>query len=199
MSDQYEVDRMWEDKKKETAFPEFYYEPVENKKASDKVGHPVYDDVEMVLVHQPGDRLNIPNLRVDDEIRQRFPRHYEAFKKAEEMPEVDGTPLEMWPGIKPAQVKTLKIMECHSVDQLAEIPDSILQDCGIGLMTLRTKARNWIEVRDGSSSVVSMKTRLQKLEERSIEQDEKIAELRDENESLAKNQKKPVGRPPKVG
>ena len=199
MSDQYEVDRMWEDKKKETAFPEFYYDSVEDKDASDKAGHPVYRSVEMVLVHQPGDRLNIPNLPVTDRLRERFARHYEAFKKEEEMPEVDGTPLEMWPGINPAQKKTLKIMECHSVDQLAEIPDNILQDCGIGMVALRAKARNWIEIRDGSSSVVSMKNRLQKLEERSIEQDEKIAELRDENEALSKNQKRSPGRPPKVG
>ncbi len=198
MSGEYEIDRMWEDNKKESAFPEFYYEPVENKEVSDKAGHPVYEDVEMVLVHQPGDRLNIPNLRVDDGLRERFARHYESFKKSEEMPDVEGTPLEMWPGIKPGQVKTFKIMEVHSVDQLAEVPDNILQDLGIGMMTLRTKAKNWIEIRDGSSSMVAMKTSLQKLEERSIEQDEQNEALKAEIEVLTKSQKRGPGRPPKV-
>ena len=200
--EEFAVDTSWEktlrSDEKDTAVPRFHYETIEDKEATKKAGKPVYRQIELVEVYQPGDRLNIPVLPVTDVERGRWPRHYDAFKKELEMPECEGTPLEMWSFANPAIVKTLNYVECHSVDQLAMIPDTVLQDMGPGMVQLRKRARDHVELRDGDATMVSLKERVGELEEKMAVVLDKNNELQEENEMLAKNQKKRPGRPARV-
>ena len=199
---EYDIDASWrklvEGEPMYTGFPRFYHEQVEDPENS-KNGVTVYKNVEMVEIHQPGDRLNVPTLEVTDEIRAAYPKHYEAFLSGIEEVEIEGTPLEMWPQINAAQARTLKTQQVHSVDQLAEVPDAVLQDLGHGMVRLRQKARDWVEVRDGSASMVGMKEQIAELERRLEMLAEKNEELTEENMELAANQKKRPGRKPKAG
>ena len=199
---EFTVDTTWEKSmrsdEKDMAVPRFFYETIEDKVATKAAGKPVYRQIERVEVYQPGDRLNTPVIPVTNVERGRWPRHYEAFVKEQEMPECEGTPLEMWSFSNPALVKTLKHVECHSVDQLAAIPDTILQDLGPGMVQLRKRARDHVELRDGDATMVSLKERVGELEEKLNVILEKNGELQEENEMLAKNQKKKPGRPARV-
>jgi hypothetical protein len=71
--------------------------------------------------------------------------HYEAWKKGEELPE-HGTPLAAWNGIQTGLVKVLKGHDIKSVEDLAEITDSVLQKIGLpDLRKARDGARRWVE------------------------------------------------------
>jgi hypothetical protein len=59
--------------------------------------------------------------------------------------EVIGTPLEKWPNITRAQIKELKYVECHTVEQLAQMSDGNLMKMGAGFRPLRESALKWLD------------------------------------------------------
>ena len=81
---------------KDNATPTFYMGTRENPVKTREMGRPIFDDVEMVRITIPGDRLTNFVDEVSDEHRNRWPDHYAAFKRGE-LRASTGTPLEHWP------------------------------------------------------------------------------------------------------
>lgn len=100
-------------------------------------GRPIYRSDNMVRIEAPGAKSNII-LAVQMEDRadmpshpHRFPSQWRAFQNQQaQVP--DGTPLEMCKFVAPHRVLELKGMNVHTAEQLAEMPDSTLQNLGMG-------------------------------------------------------------------
>jgi hypothetical protein len=132
-------DRYSDDKK---VWVRFYMNSVEDRVASEAAGRPIFVEKEYVEIRSPGNETNIVNRPVMDLDRNRFPRHYEMFKRGIENPMI-GTPLVEVPWIKRSMADELKYVKIITVEQLAEVTDDI---CGRipGLYDLKAKAREYL-------------------------------------------------------
>ena len=128
----------------DTAIPRFFRDKMQNNFRSEQEGRPVYDDVEKVEIIIPGMTQSIAVERVNEGHKMRWPQHYAAFQKGLE-PVHDGTPLEEWPPLSPAQVANLKALQVHTVEQLANITDTAIQKIGMGARDLKAKAGAWLD------------------------------------------------------
>ena len=99
----------------------FFNHPQISKFKSDKAGLPMYDDVEMISVIQPGEKEEIKVLATEFH-RRRFPKQYEAFQKGLEQT-AGGTPLDHLFPSEPSTIANLKAFNIYTVQQLAAITD----------------------------------------------------------------------------
>lgn len=104
--------------------------------------------VEVVDIIVPGDKLNVPRFKVDDGIRRRFAREYDAFKRGEDADAV-GVPLTEWgpTARRPDFIALARVNHCYTVEALAEIPDFALKNFSPDARKLRAQAKAFIEAR----------------------------------------------------
>lgn len=123
-------------------FVRFNRQPVQDQEASLREGRPVFRDVIYIEKRVPGDNSNVVHRPARDADYQEFAGVYEKFK-AGEGERLVGTPLKEWPAITRSLVEELAHFHCFTVEQLAEMSDSALQNVG-PLMAVRQKARDAI-------------------------------------------------------
>lgn len=70
---------------------------------------------------------------------------YMAWKENSDAP-VNGFPLKEWPPISKPMLEGLNKVNIRSVEEFAELPDSVLINLGPGIRPLRDKAREWLKV-----------------------------------------------------
>lgn len=104
-------------------------------------GCPVYDDVEVVEIRNPGEKEPII-VAADDFHKRRFPKQYEAFKKGIEN-FVGGTPLDLLFPASPSTVNQLKAFNIYSIQQLSTISDSAMEQIPMG-RSLADKAKAYL-------------------------------------------------------
>lgn len=131
---------------------------------SEEAGHEVYKDIVMVHVQQPGDMTPASReYRLGDE--RRWPDAWTLFQNGKE-PSVDGTPISVLFPSSPAQVKNLRSVAIHTIEQLATVSDTGLTNIPMGL-TLRDKARAFLEARQGAEGFNKLQAQLDRERERS--------------------------------
>lgn len=81
--------------------------------------------------------------------------HYEAWKKGNELPE-DGTALAAWNGVNAEQADVLKAQGIRSVEDLAMVPDSMIEKLGMGMRAARDAAKRWVAATDTRTLAASM-------------------------------------------
>jgi hypothetical protein len=128
---------------------EFFVEDEYQTFQSEKEGRAIYKPVNKVRIAFPGAKSDIiKHVQMRDEPNSpshpnRFPRQWAAFQSQQaQVP--DGTPLEMCKFIAGHRVKELKAANVHTAEQLASMPDSILQTLGMGAMRERDLAKAYI-------------------------------------------------------
>jgi len=132
--------------------PIFFMESVEDKAATAEAGRPIFKDVEMVRIQIPGDIKSEPVQKVTDLHRHRWPDHYQAFTGAQEAAPI-GTPLEQWGRLPGSRIEELKFFKIRTVEDLAGVPDGLLQNLGMGARELRAEAQAFLEVQqDGAAA-----------------------------------------------
>jgi len=142
-------------REQDSTVPRFFMDTVPNKARSEKEGRPCFDDVEMVEILIPGDRNSVAVQMVADRHRQRWPRHYNAWKQNQDAPE-SGTPIDQLPGMTKAQIEELKFFHVKTIEALGELSDSMLTKVtAMGGNALREKAQRWLAATAGE--VVSEK------------------------------------------
>jgi len=101
----------------------FFYKTRPDSVETQRQGRPIFKDVEYIDIKVPGSRGTsvCRPARLAD--RQRFPEHYEAFKKRTEAP-ITGTPLAEWALIPRSAVEQLAFANVKTVEQLASLSDS---------------------------------------------------------------------------
>jgi hypothetical protein len=149
---------------KDVARPRFFMDAIENPHRSKIEGRPIFDEVEMVEVKIPGDRLFVFHSPVEDKHRERWPELYAAFQRGEQRAAA-GTPLEQWvhPSMTRSRVAELKACNILSVEELASVSDSILPRLGMGARALREGARAYIETAKNGAANAEMAAELASL------------------------------------
>ena len=128
---------------RDPTIPRFHFEPVQDHVASAQAGRPIFTNEERVQIIMPGNP-NSPVERVNDSHRQRWPEHYDAFRKGHEHV-VHGTPLEQWPILSRSMVLELKAMEIHTVEQCAGLGDLAIQRIGMGGRRIKELAEAYLD------------------------------------------------------
>lgn len=174
-------------------FVEFRSEPFYNEFQSKSQGKAIYDNKVMVKIYTPGDKTKIVDrlARLEDEDgfpadSRRWPQQWAAFQEGRKA-EVEGTPLGMWPMINSAQVRELNAINIYTVEQLAEVNDSILDNIGLGARSLRDGAITFIRHAQEEGAFAKMEARNNDLQRQ-------LDELR---ASMGEDAKRGPGRPKK--
>ena len=175
-----------------TLFVKFFTKQRKNETESLEEGRPIYKDVEYVDIKVPGNRTGGASRPATFKDKQRFPRHYAAYKQREEMP-VEGTPLAEWPIMSRSQVEELSFHNVKTVEQLVAMSDSLASQF-MGMNGLKAKAKMWLEDSEETARI----NKIQSLESSNIEKAEKIATLESQVLSLMERfdeiDKKPINR-----
>jgi len=140
-------------------FIEFFSEAVEDKRSSREQGRPIFKDEEFIRIRFVGDakrelvapaHLKTHSARDPEtgdnfyiSYAERFPRHYEAFRKKAEV--VDGTPLRELVAISAARVAELKALNVHTIEALAKLDGPNLSRLGMGARELKNQAQAYLD------------------------------------------------------
>lgn len=143
---------------------EFSMEAVYQDFLSEKEGRAVYKDTPHIHIQFPGDKTR----EVKRPVRmtqaesgsappdpQRFPQQWDAFLRQAEQGH-SGTPLEHYAPLSKSQVRELKSVNVHTVEQLANIPDTTTQSLGMGGRLMRDTAKNWLEAAKAGAPAVEL-------------------------------------------
>jgi len=143
----------------------FEVEAQEDEEASKKAGRRVFKNVEMVEIRIPGD-IDIRRSVVDDDIKARFARRYEHWKRGQTDHAAEGTPLTEWPPISKAQIAEARFLGIYTVQQLAAVADGNAQRLGPGWVSLRQKAKDWADTEKKNAPIVALRNENEALKAR---------------------------------
>lgn len=139
----------------------FFKHPQISKFKSTEAGRPVFEDVIMIEVLQPGEKDAVRVL-ADDFHKHRFARQWENFEKGNAQAIV-GTPLELLFPNEPSTIMTLKGFNVFTVDQLAAISDTAMSNIPMG-RTLSDRAKRYLETANGGATFHQMKAQIDELQ-----------------------------------
>jgi len=122
-----------------------------------KQGRPIFKDVEYVDIKIPGRRGSGACRPASFADKQRFPKHYAAFKQRTEAPD-QGTPLAEWPQITRSQAEELAFVHVKTVEQLSELADSAAGEF-MGGHKLKQLAKDWL-TDSGETALIAEKEAL---------------------------------------
>ena len=166
----------------------FFIHPELSVYQSKEKGVPVYNDVEMIEVFQPGEKESVKQL-VTDFHRYRFPKQYENFKKGVEQVG-SGTPLDLLFPSEPGIILTLKSFNIFSIQQLAALNDHAITSLPMGGRQLVERAKVYLQTAQTGANLHEMDTMRQQIAELQ-------AALATKNETPTPEKRGP-GRPPKA-
>lgn len=176
----------------ENLFVRFVLHPKIDQKATKEQGRPIYKDVPYVDVRIPGDRTSHIFRPAGDIDRQRWPKHWQAFLDKKEQPQ-EGTPLEHWPLITRAMVEELKYFNVRTVEQLAYMNDTSIQNF-MGIRVWVDRARAFLAVAKKSKEAEEVAHELAKRDNTIMTLEQQVTELRQMVNELAA-EKDPVPPP----
>lgn len=143
----------------------FFYKEREDKTQTLAEGRPIFKETEYIEIRVRGSRDPQACRPATIADKQRFPRHYEAFKKRVELPE-DGTPLAEWPQISRSQIEELAFLNIKTVEQLSEAADTHISKIRMGY-TLKQRAADWLKSANSTKLIAdntALKVQLKALE-----------------------------------
>jgi len=164
-------------------FPKFYIKAMKNEAKSTAAGHPVFDEIEMVEIRIAGDPKNVVTRKVRENDIERWHKQYAQFKRKEEQVS-SGYPVTEWPALSRGEAATLKALNIHTVEALAELPDSGLQNIGMGARELQKKAVAFLEAAKDSGAVERQRQEIEKQNETIAQQAKMLEDLKAEIEAL---------------
>lgn len=136
----------------------FYMGYVEDPIASAESGRPIYRDEEFIKIVTPGDRNNIVDRPIRPMDKVRFANQYNHYK-LHGTTAVVGTVLDEWPLVSKAMCETLKAAGFHTVEQVAEARDDIVQTIP-GMTTLKQRAQNFLDLSKGNAPITKLEEQL---------------------------------------
>lgn len=140
-------------------YVQFYLEAVKDEEESVAAGRPIFIDKEYIKIIPVGDKNTVICEPVTEEYKMRWPQQYAAFKNQQHQPQ-EGTPLDQWPPLTKSQMMTLKSVNVHTVEQLANVSDGNLTNLGMGARDLREKAIVYLKNAEGSAGTLALQHQL---------------------------------------
>lgn len=137
-------------------YVEFEQVAVKNEAKSIAAGHPVFDDFDQITIRFPGDKTKVVTKKATEEYKQRYPKQWAAYK-AQELQVQEGFPITEWPVLTKSEALNLKANGIHTVEQLANIPDTAL-GVTLGARTYRDKARATLSKAADGKAVLALQS-----------------------------------------
>lgn len=141
-------------------YVEFFRKPVLQPGKSREAGRAVYEEVDYVRIHVPGDKSSVIERPVSQQDEFRFADRYAKWKAGQEEA-VTGTPLSALPGMSPSKVEEYKFFKLVTVEQLAEANDNL----GAKFMSFqqdKQRAKAFLEVAKNNAPIERMNEELAK-------------------------------------
>lgn len=138
---------------------------VQNLFKSIDAGSPVYEEKLFLVKLLPGgDELPVPVKQEQiEKFSKMYPKEWASFQGGDRMA-VDGMPLGEWGTANASQVRTLEGINVFTVEQLADLPDAVLQKFGLGSLALRDKARTFLKSQTSASEILKLKEQIAALQ-----------------------------------
>jgi len=146
-----------------------------NQEKSANEGRPIYDEKVYVTIIVPGQQDIVHRLawRADFE---RFPKQYAAFKNNQNQEYASGTPLKVVPWLALGQVKELEHFNCFTLEQLANMPDSVAGRF-MAINKLKQLAKDHLTAAKEAAPLTAMRAELDSREERIQVMERQMAEM----------------------
>jgi hypothetical protein len=137
--------------------------------------------------------MKIRHLKQDNLLWPILEPAYEAWKKNQEAP-VDGTPLDVWPGVTPQQVKIMRDYNLRSVEDFATAPDSVLMRMHLpGIRELQGRAQAFLKAGEGQAQIAeALSSRDRTISQLVAE----VEEMKRAMQDMPQPEKRGPGRPP---
>lgn len=161
-------------------YVEFFRKPVLQPGKSREAGRAVYEEVDYVRIHVPGDKSSVIERPVSQQDVFRFQDRYNKWKAGQEEA-VSGTPLSALPGMTPSKVEEYKFFKLVTVEQLAEANDNL----GAKFMSFqqdKQRAKAFLEVAKNNAPIEKMNEELAK-------RDAELEEMRETIKALQASMK----------
>jgi len=163
---------------------QFYMGAWPDQSASELAGRPIFQDLEYIRIITSKDAIIDRPLRDVD--KQRWPRAYAAWKSTGvSEPGAAGTPLSAWPMLTRAQVEEYKYFKIYSVEQLAELPDTVGQQL-MGFQKVKAMAKAYVEVAKGQAPLLQMQAEIETLKNANAALMDQLAKMNTSLEKLSK-------------
>lgn len=159
---------------------EFYRKPIMQPGKSREAGRAVYEEVDYVRIHVPGDKSSVIERPLSQQDIFRFQERYNKWKAGQEEA-VTGTPLSALPGMNASKVEEYKFFKIITVEQLADANDN-LGGKFMSFQSDKQRAKAFMEVAANNAPIEKMNAELQK-------RDAEIENLRTMVEALQANAK----------
>lgn len=156
-------------------YVEFFRKPCLQPGKSREEGRAIYEEVDYVRIHVPGDKSSVVERPVSYLDVQRFGDRYNKWK-AGQAEAVVGTPLSALPGMTPAKVEEYKYFKLVTVEQLAEANDGLGQKF-MSFHQDKQRAKAFLEVALNNAPI-------EKMNEELLKRDAEIENLRTMVEAL---------------
>jgi hypothetical protein len=160
---------------------QFSLKPWHDTTASQQEGRPIYREREYVTIMVPGDKDNVVCRPAREMDTRRFAAQYAAFKANRAQESVVGTPLRVMTFLTAAQVKELEYFNCHTVEQLAELPDSHAIKF-MGIQQLKQLAKDFLKASREAAPLTAMRA---ELDEKQNQLDAALKAIEDQAKRLA--------------
>jgi hypothetical protein len=161
-------------------YVEFFRKPILQPGKSREAGRAVYEEIDYVRIHVPGDKSSVIERPLSEQDQFRFADRYAKWKAGQEEA-VSGTPLSALPGMSPSKVEEYKFFKLVTVEQLAEANDNL----GAKFMSFqqdKQRAKAFLEVAKNNAPIEKMNEELAK-------RDAELEELRNMVTALQANAK----------
>jgi capsule polysaccharide export protein KpsE/RkpR len=163
----------------------FYTEAVEQSGKSLEAGRPIYMEVDFVAITNPGSRDEFITKAEHKAKQDEFVAWaYKKWKATQEQV-VDGTPLETVPFLNKAQIMELKALNVHSLESLANLPDTAKQRF-MGSVELSKKAKAYLNSATDTALVTKLQSELDKRDRDMEAMKKQMAEANARFEALSK-------------
>src|SRR6185436_16806313 len=140
--------------KDEGLLVKFFKHPEISRFQSTERGVPIYNDVVMIEVINPGEKEPVRVLKTREH-EFRFPKQWEAFCKGQSQEVQSGTPLDHLFPNEPGTVLTLRASNIFTVQQLANLHDTAINNLQFG-RTLVDRAKAYLGTAEGGAQFHQM-------------------------------------------
>lgn len=130
----------------------FFQSKLQHGYKSEEAGHPVFVDADFVEIRIPGDTNNIIVREATAKDKHNYAALFAAYQQGLE-PATDGTPVEAWPRLTPAQVANYKALGFKTIEHIAGMSDQHAQRVGMGAQSDRTAAAAYLALAKDTAAV----------------------------------------------
>ena len=147
-------------------FVVFEQRPVEDRNATIEAGGIVMRDVDYVIVRQVGCKDTFEKEAIEwladidraaangsypAEWAKHFREKFNAYKAGQSEPEL-GLSVRQWPSLSKSQVENLLAAGVRTVEDVASMNEPTMQRVGMGSRELKSKAKTYLETREGNKA-----------------------------------------------